>query len=159
MKEELAMRYYQLALSCAKKRNLSKAVIYARHSLRLNAESEKAHKLLGLCLYELGELDSAMMALKGFQELSREVCAERERTIEALGRVREFVARKKWRKADVCLQGVGHESVRLLNMRGCVKAAAGRYGQATRLFSLAMNKDRGNRRTQRFLILGAVSLR
>ena len=145
MSEALAIGYYRLALFCAKQNDLSGAVKHARRSLRLNAGDVSARKLLGLCLYELGELDGAIDFLEGSSELSDEVRAERERTDEALKRAQELAARKKWRKADAVLRGNVRQSVRILNIRGCMKAVSGRRRAAAQLFALALEKDVGNR--------------
>lgn len=142
--ENLAFRYFQLALNCAKARDLSQSVKYARRSLLMKADDDRAIRLLGLCLYELGEVNSALKVMHGYPGFSDELRAECESTRETLSRAREFAGRKKWRKADALLRANVRQSVRVLNTRGCLKAAAGKYRQAARLFTLALEKDRGN---------------
>ena len=59
MNAELAGRYYRLALSAAVRRDLSGAARYARFARLLDEGQANAAKLLGLCLYELGEPECA----------------------------------------------------------------------------------------------------
>jgi len=151
MSVELAKRYYRLALFCARKDDLSGAVKYAQRSLRLNADDASARKLLGLCLYELGELDGALSAFEGSAEFSEEVRSELKRTGETLKRARELASGKKWRKADALLRGDVRQSVKILNIRGCVKAASGRRRAAAQLFALALEKDVGNHAVVEYL--------
>jgi tetratricopeptide (TPR) repeat protein len=126
-KMEPDKRYYRLALSAAVRRDLSGAVIYARYACLLAPENEDAAKLLELCLYELGENSSGEVADDGFDQ------------------VRALAAQKKWRKAEQAARAIPHQSVRVLNIRGCLLAAAKRYAQAAGCFAAAMNKDRFNR--------------
>ena len=125
----LAARYCSLALHNAKQRDLSGAVVYARRSLILDPDNEKARRLLGLCLFESGE-----KILPG-----------------TLARVRELRARKKWRKAESLLRACKHQSVRVLLIRGCLMASAGKYKAAARLFAAALSKDKGNRAAMVYL--------
>jgi len=178
LRNDLAGRYYGLALHNAKQRNLGRAVVYARRSLALstqdgsvqngnahsgnaqgsnaqgnthadnvqngNAHSGNARRLLGLCLFELGELDSAAATLEGFAGLTESVRQEREEQNLLFARVRELAARKRWRKAEVVLRAARHQSVRVLLTRGCLKASAKKYKEAARLFAGALEKDTGN---------------
>jgi tetratricopeptide (TPR) repeat protein len=152
MSNDLAVCYYRLALYHAKMNDLSGAVRHARRSLRLDAKNASARKLLGICLCELGELDSALCILEGCGELSDEVRIENERTRETIRQARELAARKKWRKADAVLRSNMRQSVRILNIRGCMKAVSGSRRSAAQLFALALKKDTGNRDTRAYLI-------
>ena len=58
---ELAERYYRLALSRAARRDLSGAIGFARVACLLNESYENAVRLLKLCLYEMGELDTGFI--------------------------------------------------------------------------------------------------
>ncbi|MDR0491725.1 MAG: hypothetical protein LBH28_10830, partial [Oscillospiraceae bacterium] len=108
MSDSLDMGYYRLALYDAKRRNLSKTIIHARKALLLNAENESARRLLGICLYEMGDLDGAAKALDGCTELIGTVLAERSHMNEALDAARGLASRKKWRKAGSLLCSLGH---------------------------------------------------
>jgi tetratricopeptide (TPR) repeat protein len=121
-KLEPEKRYYRLALSAAVRRDLSGAAIYARYACLLDPENEDAAKLLELCLYELGEV-----ADDGFDQ------------------VRALASQKKWRKAEQAARAIPRQSVRVLNIRGCLLAAAKRYAQAADCFAAVLNKDRFNR--------------
>ena len=129
MSIELSKDFYHLALVSAKKRDLSRAVVLARHALCIAPEDEKASRLLEICLYELGDLG----------ELNME-------------RMREFVAKKKWRKAEAEARALKHQSVRVYNIRGCLYAASGRYRKAAVMFAKALEKDNGNETARRCLI-------
>jgi tetratricopeptide (TPR) repeat protein len=122
-KIDLEKRYYRLALSAAVRRDLSGAAIYARYVCLVDPENGDAAKLLELCLYELG----VGGADDGFDQ------------------VRAVVAQKKWRKAEQAAQAISHQSVRVLNIRGCLLASAQRYAQAADCFATALSKDRFNR--------------
>jgi len=144
--------YFRLALKYAVKRDLTGAVACARRSMRINVENDKARRLLGLCLYELGELDAAAKVTEGLAGISDIAVAERDSTGETLMRVRELVSRRKLRKAEASLRNIGHQSVRILNMRGCAKAAAGHYSAAARLFARALEKDIGNKDARNYIL-------
>jgi len=167
----LAARYCSLALHNAKQRDLSSAVVYARRSLILDPDNEKARRLLGLCLFETGELDGVAAAFRDstgpddgrYTEQSTLQVAghssEQEKTIAqehkalpgTLARVCELRARKKWRKAEALLRACKHQSVRVLLIRGCLMASAGKYKAAARLFAAALSKDKGNRAAMVYL--------
>ena len=134
----LAARYCSLALHNAKQRDLSSAVVYARRSLILNSDNEKARRLLGLCLFESGELENF-------------IAQEHKALPGTLARVCELRARKKWRKAEALLRACKHQSVRVLLIRGCLMASAGKYKAAARLFAAALSKDKGNRAAMVYL--------
>jgi tetratricopeptide (TPR) repeat protein len=93
----------------------------------LDPENGDAAKLLELCLYELGENGGGETADDGFD------------------RVRALVAQKKWRKAEQAVRAISRQSARVLNIRGCLLAAAKRYAQAADCFAAALSKDRCNR--------------
>jgi hypothetical protein len=93
----------------------------------LDPENGDAAKLLELCLYELGENGGGETADDSFD------------------RVRALVAQKKWCKAEQAAQAIPRQSVRVLNIRGCLLAAAKRYVQAADCFATALSKDHFNR--------------
>jgi tetratricopeptide (TPR) repeat protein len=117
-------RYYRLALAAAQRRDLSGASLYARYALALNPEHEGAAILLSLCLDELGEA----------------VCD----TPDALEKVRVLAGQKKWREAEKAAKSIPRQSVRILNIRACLLAAAKRYVGAASCFAKALAMDRGN---------------
>lgn len=141
----LGERYYRLALSAAAQRDLSGAAEYARHAMRLGAENPNAPKLLGLCLYELGELGAAHALLAGSPALAQAAGEERARAESGLEQVQALVRQKKIRRAVRAARAIPHQSVRVLNIRGCLYGGMGRYGAAVDCFSKALEKDRGNR--------------
>ena len=136
--------YYRLALCNAAQHNLSKAVVLARRALQLDADNEKARRLLGLCLYELGEFGQAADALENIQELYESAHAEHARTAELLSQVRQLAKRKKWRKAEASLRKFEPQNVRTLLIRGCVSAAAKDFKPAAVFFARALEKDKGS---------------
>jgi tetratricopeptide (TPR) repeat protein len=119
-------RYYRLALAAALRRDLSGAALYARYALALNPDHEGAVKLLELCLDELGEN------------------AAGETVEDGLDHVRKLAEQKKWRAAEKAAQAVPRQSVRILNIRGCLLAAAKRYAQAAECFAKALVMDHSN---------------
>ena len=152
MSSGLDARYYKLALYRARQRDLSGAVVFARRALIINPENEEANKLLGLCLFELGELSGAATALRGYAGLAQMVLAQRKLVSRTLPLVRELAGRKKWRRAEALLRNMGHQSVRILAIRGCLKAAANKHKAAVSLFTSALEKDRGNLSIQTYLL-------
>jgi len=151
MSEGLDWRYYRLALNCACRHDLSSAVVFARRALILNAGLDDARRLLGICLFELGELDSASYALIGQDELRDAVHEQRALAACVLARASSLARQKKWRKADAHLRGLMHQSVRILTIRGCINASAKRYKAAASLFAQALEKDKGNRAAREYL--------
>jgi len=125
MIDDLAVSYYRLALSAAAQRDVSAAAMFARYACMLNQNHENAAKLFGLCMNELGyfETDSS----------------------EVLMGIRALAGQKKWREALNRAKSNHNNSVRMLNIQGCLYACAKRYGKAARFFSKALEKDRGNR--------------
>lgn len=128
MNGELAARYYRLALSAAARRDLSSAVAYARYTCLLNTGHENAAKLLGLCLHEMGEPNE-----------------EYDAAADEFEQIRPLIQRKKWRAARRLARSIPHQSVRVLNIQGCLCACSKRYGTAARFFAKALEKDSGNR--------------
>jgi tetratricopeptide (TPR) repeat protein len=118
--------YYRLALLAAQRRALSGAALYARYALAFNADHEGAAKLLELCLDELGE------AVRG------------ETLEDGLGPLRVLAGQKKWRAAEKAARVLPRQSVRILNIRGCLLAAAKRYAASSECFAKALRMDRGN---------------
>jgi tetratricopeptide (TPR) repeat protein len=55
-----------------------------------------------------------------------------------------LAGQKKWRAAEKAAQAVPRRSVRVLNIRGCLLAAAKRYAQAADCFAKALTMDRCN---------------
>jgi hypothetical protein len=55
-----------------------------------------------------------------------------------------LAGQKKWKAAAIAARAVSHQSVRLLNMQGCLWALAKRYALAADCFAGALAKDRGN---------------
>jgi tetratricopeptide (TPR) repeat protein len=121
-------RYYRMALIAAQRRDLSGAVLYARYALALNPEHEGAAKLLELCLDEWGE------------------AAAGNHTEDGLETVRTLAGQKKWRAAEKAAQALPRQSVRILNIRGCLLATAKRYAGAAVCFAKALTMDRSNAR-------------
>jgi tetratricopeptide (TPR) repeat protein len=125
MDKELGTRYYRLALSAAAQRNLSSAVLYARYACLFDGGRRNAAKLLELCLYELGEA-------AGGED-------------DGLEAVRALAKKKDWRAAARAARTIPHQSVRILNIQGCLWAAARDHTQAADCFARALAKDRDNR--------------
>ena len=48
-------------------------------------------------------------------------------------------------RAMSSLKTLPHQSVRVLNIQGCLCAIAGKYAKAARFFALALEKDTGNK--------------
>jgi hypothetical protein len=149
---ELGRRYYRLALAAAKRRDLTAALRYAGFACRIldmehgdaayrqampylrdtwytentsytegTSHLENALRLVEICRYELGE--------------TRE---------PALERFDLLVKQKKWKAAAGEAGTVSHQSVRLLNIQGCLWALAKCYALAADCFTRALAKDRGN---------------
>jgi tetratricopeptide (TPR) repeat protein len=140
-------RCYLLALSAAERGDLSAAARLAACALSLDEDEtrDNARRLLGLCLYELGDLETAASLLAACPDLAdaaREACAL---TRAGLDEAERFTRRGKWRAALKAADRIPHQSARLLNIRGCILAGAGRYARAGRLFAEAMEKDAGSR--------------
>jgi hypothetical protein len=120
--EALAGRYYRLGLAAAKRRDLSAALVFSGICRLLEAEHEGAARLAELCRIELGE---------GGER------PEPERIVLLAGQ-------KKWKAAALAAKRLSPQTVRLLNIRGCLWALAKRYGPARDCFAEALAKDRGN---------------
>ncbi|MDR2785218.1 MAG: hypothetical protein LBB83_04810 [Treponema sp.] len=125
--EEIARRYYRLGLAAAKRRDLTAALHYALLACVLDPEDgaesclRDATQLAEICRNELGEA--------------------REPAFERIGLL---VKRKKWAAAARAAGSISDQSVRLLNIRGCLWALAKRYAPAMECFARALAKDRGN---------------
>jgi tetratricopeptide (TPR) repeat protein len=124
---EIARRYYRLGLAAAKRRDLTAAFRYALFACVLDpadgAESclRDATRLADICRYELGEAQDP-----AFEQIGL------------------FVKQKKWAAAARAAGSVSDQSVRLLNIRGCLWALARRYASAMDCFARALAKDRGS---------------
>jgi hypothetical protein len=132
----LGARYYRLALAAAAARNLSGAVLYAWYACELDHEHRDAVKLLRLCRYELGEPgDTADFAEPGISDKME----------QGLERIRHLGVGKKWREAAQAARGLPHQSVRVLNIQGCLWALAKDPVKGADCFARALRKDRFNR--------------
>lgn len=155
----LGHRYYRLALSAAKCGDLSGAARLAHCAVSLDGEQDKARRLLGICLLELGDTANAASILAECPELADKARETHERTKAGLGEVEQLVRRGKWRAALKAAGKIPHQSVRLLNIRGCILAGAKRYARAGRLFALAEEKDRGGCDAQVYLRATAIRIK
>ena len=161
MNTELAGRYYRLALSSAARRDLSGAARYARFAYLLDEGQINAAKLLGLCLYELGEPEYARYLsteagpppvseapmVSGDSPASGDppVSGEGQPPLkDALDQIRSLAGQKKWRKALLQAEKIPHQSVRVLLIQGCLYASAKHFGAASRVFVKALEKDCAN---------------
>lgn len=149
--EELGHRFYLLALSSAKRGDLSDAARLAYCALSLDSKQDKARRLLGICLYEFGDTQNAASILAQIPELSDAAREAHERTVDGLSTVAQLIRRGKWRQALKAAENIPHQSVRLLNIRGCILAGEKRYVKAGRLFALAEEKDRGGHNAPGYL--------
>jgi tetratricopeptide (TPR) repeat protein len=131
--KDIAIRYYRLGLAAAKRRDLSCALYNAELACLFSSfyrasgqndarfqDFEQASHLVRICRYELG--------------------AE-----AGLERITSLAGQKKWYAAIAAAKAVPHQSVRLLNIQGCLWFLAKRYAQAAACFAQALSKDRGNR--------------
>ena len=125
LNEDLAVRYYRLALSAASQRDLTEAVCLARYACMFDESHKNAARLVQLCMSELGGLSSNL-------------------EFDA-GKIKVYTTQKKWRKAARLMKAFPRQDVYALNILGCIYACAKRYGTAARFFSQALDKDRGNR--------------
>ena len=127
----LGTRYYRLALGAAASRDLSRAVLYAGYAVLLDHENPGAAKLLRLCRHELGE-DG------GTEDFPRY-------TDHSLEAVRVLAAEKKWREAARAAHALHDQSVRVLNIQGCLWTLAKDYAKGADCFALALGKNRSSR--------------
>ncbi|MDR2445501.1 MAG: hypothetical protein LBD44_06170 [Spirochaetaceae bacterium] len=127
----LGSRYYRLALGAAAVRDLSRAVQYAWYAALLDHENPNVVKLLQLCRDELGEAGGT----GAFPEYAD----------HRLERVRTLAAEKKWRDAARAARAIPNQSVRVLNIQGCLWALAKDYTKGSDCFALALGKDRSSR--------------
>ncbi len=136
--------FYRMALIAAKSGDLSGAAQYASYALCLDKQNDSARRLLGLCLYESGEVSvaAAVLARTEWETAASGALAEAN---EAFTRASDFVRRKKWRKALRQLEDA-RPSARLWNIRGCIYMCAGRLARAQACFANALCLDTGNRR-------------
>jgi hypothetical protein len=115
------------------------------------APAANARRLLGLCLYELGDTENAAGILAAFPDLAREAREACERERDGLAETGRLARLGKWRAALRTAEKIPHQSARLLNIRGCILAGAGRYAMAGRLFAMAAEKDAGGRAAREYL--------
>jgi hypothetical protein len=165
---EVAECYYRVALIKATRRNLSGAVRFARGACLLNANHANATRLLGLCLHELGTLNTEFLNGKRLYSVSmRQMLsgsgsdtnlssnkqpgmdnASPDNNTDAnqkiMQQVRGLAQRKKWRKAARLALTIPHRNVRVLNIQGCLFACAKQYELAARSFSEALERDCAN---------------
>jgi tetratricopeptide (TPR) repeat protein len=117
-------RYYRLGLAAARRRDLRAALACAEFARLLDPEHGDAARLGEICRIELGEAGET----RG---------PELERIVLLAGK-------KKWKAAALAARGLSRQSVRLLNIEGCLWALAKRYGAAADCFAQALERDRGN---------------
>jgi hypothetical protein len=122
--EELAGRYYRLGLGAAERRNVSAALGYADFACMLNPGHENAARLAEICRHERDGAGEAQEA--------------------ALEKIVLLAGQKKWKAAALAAGRVSPQTVRLLNIQGCLWALAKRYAFAADCFAGALAKDRGN---------------
>lgn len=149
--EELGHQYYLLALSAAEQGDLSGAARLAARALSLGGEAEKARRLLGICLFELGETESGATILADVPDLADAARETHVRFKAGLATVEELVRRGKWRAALNAAERLPNQNVRLLNIQGCILAGAKRYAAAGKRFALAAEKDKGGRAAPAYL--------
>jgi tetratricopeptide (TPR) repeat protein len=137
----LGARYYRLALSEAELRNLRGAASYAQYAVTLDPDHLNAAKLLRLCLGELGE----SCGMEPSPEDPQTELNIPDDTEERLEKIKLLGAGKKWREAARAAQALPHQSVRVLNIQGCLWALAGNRPKAAECFARALRKDRFNR--------------
>jgi hypothetical protein len=139
----LGARYYRLALAAAARRDLSRAALYARYAVTLDHEHRDAVKLLRLCRYELGEPG-------GTERLPEELADSADPGIpgepeKGLEKVRLFAEGRAWREAARAARSLPRQSVRVLNIQGCLWALANDPAKGADYFARALIKDRSNR--------------
>lgn len=122
--KEQAERYYRMALLSAKGHDLTAAAAYARYSCSLCPGLDKAARLLDLCLGELGDTEDIR---------------------DTLAEIRSFMQIRLWRKAARAAGEIPRQSVRVLNIQGCIYAGEKRYEAAAGFFAKALGKDYHNR--------------
>jgi hypothetical protein len=132
---DIAGRYYRLGLAAANRRDLSAALRYAELARLLKSP------VPGDALAENGEPEQ--------DDVSRlaEICRhERGNDAEdGLEQVAALAEQKKWQAAAAAAKAVPRQSVRLLNIQGCLWVLAKRYARAADCFAASLAKDRGNR--------------
>jgi tetratricopeptide (TPR) repeat protein len=147
----LGRRYYRLALAAAKRRDLTAALRYADFACILDPEhgdaayrqaapySEDASHLEDIS--HLGDISHLEDALRLAEICRHELGETCEQALEQIGLL---VRQKKWKTAAREAGTASHQSVRLLNIQGCLWALAKRYALAADCFTRALAKDRGN---------------
>jgi uncharacterized Fe-S cluster-containing protein len=136
--------YYRLALARAKARDLTGAINYARCSLYVNPENERAKKLLEICFLETGcptyfkasqdGVEGPLEALKSLKGILGHT--EGENAVTGL------ITRIK---AMSLINDIPDDNVRVLNIKACACAVLGKRKKAARFFAMALERDRGNR--------------
>ncbi|MDR3191569.1 MAG: hypothetical protein LBT87_00720 [Treponema sp.] len=164
-------RYYRLGLAAAKRRDLGAALRYASFARILEPGHEGAERLAEICRHELGlcraspvepqkiageailyppdslltggsrEPDNRDLYGPGGAEIRNRDGLPGEAIPERIGLL---AGQKKWQAAAKAAKDVPHQSVRLLNIQGCLWALAKRYEQAADCFAKVLEKDRGN---------------
>jgi tetratricopeptide (TPR) repeat protein len=127
---EIGRRYYRIALGAAERRDLSAACAWAEYALFLDTGLEDAAALLEICRRERGDPGGGGAA---------------DQPGDGLEEIRCLAGQKKYAAAVRAAGRLPQQSVRTLNIRGCLFAAAGRYGRAADCFTRALIRDRGNR--------------
>jgi hypothetical protein len=120
--ENLGRRYYRPGLAAALRRDLRAALGYAEFARLLEPNHEGAARLAEICRIELGETGDET----------------------GLERICLLAGQRKWKAAARAARGLSFQSVRLLNIEGCLWALAKRYGAAADCFARVLERDRGN---------------
>jgi hypothetical protein len=116
-----------MGLGAARRRDLSAALACAEFARALDPEHGGAARLAEICRIEAGGGET--------QEPEMEACL---RDIVLLA------GKKKWKAAALAVKHASCQSVRFLNIQGCLWTLAKRYGAAGDCFAQALAKDRGN---------------
>lgn len=157
MSDDSSRLWYSMALSRAVHNDVSGALRLGLALKEKNAADlpPELDKLIGLCLHRLGNYSAAGRFFAGFPVLAEETESDRERALAAFSEVRRltgefrrgFFAKLKHRKALAVLEKLPHQSVRVLNIQGCLHAFLGKEGAAASCFSMALELDRYNKNT------------
>jgi hypothetical protein len=156
---DMARRYYRLGLAAAKRRDLGSALRYADLACLLKSLGRAYAPNQSDMLHEDGEPRQDNTLYQGGMpheddepepdDMSRlaEICRyELGNDAEGgLEQVAALAGQKKWQAAAAAAKAVPRQTVRLLNIQGCLWYLAKRYAYAADCFANALAKDRGNR--------------
>lgn len=166
---------YRAALAAARAGDLSQAASLADCALAIQPDHTNARRLLGLCLYQMGDPASAVPLLANPEpdgtklvsaesegtepadavrreagEMRETLARDADKTRETLARAAALNRQGKWRKALRTTQPL-RPTARILNIQGCLYAAAKRYPAASTCFARALAADTGNPDAARYL--------